>query len=266
MSEYLNVLFYILCDENFYMKIIRSARKIPGIISISHYHGTNLVKASAEWNESEYNTRIKEIRKTAHVKGIKILKKTRRIVRSLREHVEVADDLKVKTVKARRIIRIIDTSIFRKAFEKNIRIKFLILGPGKNSKEFNTHRLALKKVIENDALQVADFPEDLKNESVNISIQEDDLAIKYNYVFILLMSTGSVSEFSSFLRKREIANKIWLFIPNKYRKSRGYLKTGPIKIFKGYYRRICYFDQPEDLLEKAKIIVTDILTFELHVK
>jgi hypothetical protein len=79
-----------------------------------------------------------------------------------------------KTVKARKTSRIIDTSIIKKSIEMNIRIKFLIFGPGKNSKEYKTHRLAVKKLIENVIHQKADFPEDLNIQS-NSPITNDGL-------------------------------------------------------------------------------------------
>jgi uncharacterized protein YihD (DUF1040 family) len=268
MSEHLKVLFYILCEINkdiFYIRIIESVKKIPGILSVSHVEGTNIVEVSAEWNTSEYDVRIKEIRKIAHVKRIEILKKTRHVSRGLREYVEVTDRVVIKTAKVRKISKITDNAIFRKAYEKNIKLKFLILGPGKNSKEYKTHRLALKQLIKN-VRQQADFPVELKNDLENISIKEDDLALKYDYIIILLMSTGSVSEFSSFLRRKEIANKIWLFIPHKYRKSRAYLTAGPVKIFKSYYKRVCYFRHAEDLLVKAKQEMIAIMILELYTR
>jgi hypothetical protein len=270
MSEHVEVSFYTLGDinddDNSYIQIIESVNKIAGIISIGHTQGTNAVEVSAKWGESEYDTRVKEIRKIANVKEIKLLKKTKHVVRSLREHVEVSERItswKIKTAKARKILSIIDTSIIKKSIEMNIRIKFLIFGPGKNSKEYKTHRLALKKLIENIMHQTADFPEDLDVQSKSPVTKEYFLMMEYDYTIILMMSIGSVSEYSTFFIKPKVGHKIRLFVLKKHTRSGSYLTTGPIRMFRNHYRQVYAFSQPEDLLEKATKMIVDILEYRI---
>jgi hypothetical protein len=194
MSEHLKVSFFILCDNNvnYYPQIIESVNKIPGVISILNSQGTNVVEVSAEWIESEYDIRIKEMRKIAHVKEIKILNKTRHVTRSLTEYVEVSERVEAKTIKAKKILKIFEKSIIKKSVELNIGIKFLIFGPGKNSQGYKTHRLALKKLIEETMHQRADFPEDLNDRS-NPVTKEYSLMLEYDYTIILMMSIGAAS-------------------------------------------------------------------------
>jgi hypothetical protein len=105
MSEFLEVSFYILChnndNDNFCMRITESIGKIPGIISVRHIHGTNIVEASGNWTESEYYKRIAEIRNVANRREVKIVKKIRHVVRKIVDNVEISEKVswKIKTAK-----------------------------------------------------------------------------------------------------------------------------------------------------------------------
>jgi hypothetical protein len=85
----------------------------------------------------------------------------------------------------------------------------------------------------------------------------------YDYTIILMMSIGSVSEYSTFFIKPKVGYKIRLFILKKYTRSSSYLTTGPIRMFKNHYRQVYIFCQPEDLLEKATKMLVDILAYRI---
>jgi hypothetical protein len=269
MSEQFEVSFYILCntndDDNFSMRIVESVKKIAGIVSVSHVHGTNKVEGSANWTESEYHKRIDEIKKIIGSREIRIVKKIRYAVRSVTDYVKVSDRVtswKIKTAKAKKISRVIDASIIKKSLEMEIKIKFLIFGPGKNTKEYTTHRLAIKKLIETTIHQKADFPEDLDSKA-NALPKEYFLMMEYDYTIIIMMSMGSVSEYSTFFTKRRVGHKIRLFILKKHARSRSYLATGPIRIFRNHYGHVYAFCQSEDLIEKASKMLIDILEYRI---
>jgi hypothetical protein len=110
--------------------------------------------------------------------------------------------------------------------------------------------------------QKADFPENLDTKS-NPLIKEYSLMRKYDYTIILMMSIGSVSEYSTFFTKPKVAHKIRLFILKKHAKSKSYLANGPIRTFRNHYRQVYAFSQPEDLLEIATKMLVNILEYRM---
>jgi hypothetical protein len=146
----------------------------------------------------------------------------RRVVRTLEDRVSVSDSVTIKSQKARKIDHTITQS------PNNSILSFLVFGPGRNPKEFHLYRVPVKSLIERMG-QVAAFPEDVKipsqGDSIakeladNPAIKELNLMKEYDYTIILLISAGSISEFSMFMSKQEIAYKIRLYIPQKYRGS-----------------------------------------------
>ena len=74
MSEYKEVSFHVLfnvADGNHVSdRIMKSLRKIKGIVTVVHPNNTNAIYVSANWNESETDEKIKQIQKIAYVTGI----------------------------------------------------------------------------------------------------------------------------------------------------------------------------------------------------
>jgi hypothetical protein len=146
-------------------------------------------------------------------------------------------------------------------------LSFLVFGPGKESKDYLSHRVPVKNLFE-ELDQSADFPEDIRVIPIsnslaealadNVATRELDLMRKYDYTIILLISVGSISESSLYVTKADVAYKIRLYVPERYRK-RSYLMTGPVKAFKDVHRHVYYFKNPKHLLEMIRELVTRML-------
>lgn len=186
-----------------------------------------------------------------------------------------------KTDISKQIADIIKSSEIKTAFSE-IKISFLIFGPGKKSPQFKPYRLALKNMIVRKKNQPADLPEEVDNSifrdffrssdfrpsSINRAlknpvVREQIMMSKYDITIILLMSPGSISEYSIFFTKEDLAPKIRLYIPEKYAKSKSFIANGPVKAFKNVYKHVETFSSPEDLLKKVCTMVNDLLTYKL---
>ena len=169
----------------------------------------------------------------------------------------------LRTVRAKRISNTITSSILDK-----FKLSFLIFGPGIGSKDFDSHRKPVKALIEKGLRQDAKFPEDIVIESeqdsvgqalgTNPATKELFLMEHFDYTIILMISIGSISEFSVYLTKREVAPKIMLYIMEKHRRSQSYLMSGPVRVFENVYK-VYYFNNPEDLLLQVKEMVINLI-------
>lgn len=169
----------------------------------------------------------------------------------------------IRTLKARRISNIITSSLLDK-----FKLSFLIFGPGIGSKDFDSHRKPVKALIEKELHQDAKFPEDIVIESeqdsvgqalgTNPATKELFLMEHFDYTIILMISIGSISEFSIYLTRKEVAHKIMLYIMKKRRGSESYLMSGPVRAFENVYK-VYYFDNPEDLLLQVKEMVINLI-------
>jgi hypothetical protein len=77
MSGYVEVSFIIVGDVNdddIYNQIIETVKRMDdnNIITITHTSGTNTVYASANWNKSEIDKKLEQIRNIANVKNVSI--------------------------------------------------------------------------------------------------------------------------------------------------------------------------------------------------
>jgi hypothetical protein len=191
-------------DDRIYKRIIQSLRKIDGgITSVNHSKGTNTIHVSAKWDESEFDNKMESIRKIPNIKNL-IFNKHTSVEVGIRESVKISDSVvawRIKSETAEKISNIIDEHVIKKSLIDNVKVSFLIFGPGKDSKEYGTHRLALKNMIENDMHQIASFPEDLEPNSRYLVFDEYSMMKKYDYTFIVLIGRGSISEFSTFFYK-----------------------------------------------------------------
>jgi hypothetical protein len=170
----------------------------------------------------------------------------------------------LRSTKAHKIDNTITQSLL-----SSFTFSFLVFGPGKKSEEFYSHRVPVKNLIE-ELKQIAAFPEDIEVTS------EDDLLVakelannpatkelylmkeKYDYTIILMISKGSISEYSLYLTKREVENKIKLYVEERYRNSQSYVMSGPVKAFEGVHK-VYYFNDSADLLNKVKEMVIHML-------
>jgi hypothetical protein len=169
----------------------------------------------------------------------------------------------IRTLKANRISNTITSSLLG-----NIKLSFLIFGPGIGSKDFDSHRKPVKALIEKELHQNAIFPEDIDIESeqdsvdqvlgTNPATKELYLMKQFDHTIILMISIGSISEFSIYLTRREVAHKITLYIMKKHRHSKSYLMSGPVGAFKNVYK-VYYFNSPEDLLLQVKERVNNLI-------
>lgn len=175
----------------------------------------------------------------------------------------------LKSLKARRVNRRTRTQALTRRFT----LSFLVFGIGEGSEGFDSHRVPVKRLIE-ELDQNAAFPEEIpaasRGGSVekalqgNTAVREIFLVQEYDYTFIIMMSYGSVSEFSSLLTKPEVAYKIRLYIPTKYRNSPGYLTTGPVKAFNDVHRHVYYFNDPQHLLSRVRRMVLKMIVLRAY--
>lgn len=170
----------------------------------------------------------------------------------------------IKSQKARKVDNAITESL------NNSKLSFLVFGPGKRLPEFHSHRAPVKSLIER-LNQIAVFPEDVevpsgsdliaKRLADNPATKELYLMKKYDYTIVLLMGVGSISEYSIYLTKSEVAYKIRLYIADKHRRS-GYLIAGPVKAFKDVYKQVYYFKNPAHLLVRVKKMVESMIVLK----
>ena len=118
-------------------------------------------------------------------------------------------------------------------------------------------------MIENDMHQVAIFPEDIATSIKSIVIDEYFMMEDTDYTIILLMSRGSISEYSTFLLKESVAHKIRLYVSKEHAKSRSYLNIGPIALFKRVHNHVFEFSEPKDPLSTAAEMVINILELRI---
>ncbi|MHC1583725.1 MAG: TIR domain-containing protein [Methanosarcinales archaeon] len=141
----------------------------------------------------------------------------------------------------------------------------LIFGPGQRSEDYR-YRKIVREILEENFETI--FPEDfadinklmdwykehgiiLKENEVKLSkgssaTKELILADYCNYVYIILMSPGAISEFSQFYIDR-IADKIRVFIPMGYYESDSYISFGPLKVFDNKYKQVYPFKDESEL-------------------
>ena len=79
----------------------------------------------------------------------------------------------------------------------------------------------------------------------------------------LLMSIGSIAEYSTFFIKENVAHKIRLYVLKKHVNSKNYLNTGPIDLFRKVHKQVYQFSKPEDLLKIAAEMVRGILALRI---
>ncbi|MHC1572803.1 MAG: hypothetical protein ACXQTL_08725, partial [Methanosarcinales archaeon] len=138
-------------------------------------------------------------------------------------------------------------------------------GPGQRSEDYR-YREIVREILEENFETI--FPEDfaninelmdwykehgiiLKENEVKLSkgssaTKELILADYCNYVYIILMSPGAISEFSQFYIDR-IADKIRVFIPMGYYESDSYISFGPLKVFDNKYKQVYPFKDESEL-------------------
>ncbi|MEO9294280.1 MAG: hypothetical protein ABI347_01625 [Nitrososphaera sp.] len=188
-------------------------------------------------------------------------------------------DFELSSDRAKQVSDIIKAALYNTAesFEK---INFLVFGPSKDTPEFKTHRLPIKEMIRNKKRQNADFPEDidekvlkkvadpkdpgyLKKILENPATKEIILARGYDFIVIPLISVGTFSEFSLFVKDTRIAPKIRLYIPKEFARSKGFLTKGPVEVFRRAYDNVKSFKDSKDLLKKVCDTVDDLITMRL---
>lgn len=195
------------------------------------------------------------------------------------DDLENHDNYSPQTDKAKRISAILKESLY-KTVRRTPRINFLVFGPGIGTQGYDSHRLPIKKMIEEKKYQNAEFPEDIKEDTLsgildpndpdylgkflkNTAAKEYIMAGAYDYIIIPLMSVGTFSEFSFFIRNDSIAQKIRLYVPSEHAESQGFLNTGPVKAFKDAYHSVKSFDDAPDLMVKVCEDIDNLIVMRL---
>lgn len=167
--------------------------------------------------------------------------------------------VRFKTAKARGISSIIESSLLG-----STKLKFLVFGPADGADGYETHRVAVKnKII--DLGQIADFPEDLDLKltgSDNPLLQELELMQEYDCTIIVMISIGSIAEYVTFVRSRQVVHKIRLFVDKKHQHSEGFLNSGLIEPFNRVYKQVFYFNHANHLLRQVRKMVKDMIILD----
>jgi hypothetical protein len=78
----------IIDNVDHYTEIVKSLDTIDGLTTVSYAHGTNVIYIAANWKESEFDNKIKEVENTPNVKNVKITGKHRAVKRSIHPNCE----------------------------------------------------------------------------------------------------------------------------------------------------------------------------------
>jgi len=197
---------------------------------------------------------------------------------SLADQNDADTEFDLKSEQSKRVNNIIKESL-EELFKNFPRLNFLVFGPGVGTKEFETHRLAVKNMIIDKKKQNADLPEEIDEQVINGIIEDSSgstsplikkvlgnpaskelvMARGWDFLIILLMNIGAVSEFSLFMTNPTIAPKVRLFIPERYTNSEGFVNEGTVAMFKNAYDNIKTFRDAQDLLKKVCDTVEDLI-------
>jgi len=183
----------------------------------------------------------------------------------------------LRTSKARQVYIIVDPEAVKRITEY-VRASFLILGPGEGSEGYELRKM-IKKVIESKK-QVATFPEDvpvnklyeylsshgidssyLSRVVVNLTTREYVLMLGYDITIILLMSDGSISEYSTYFIKRNVAHKIWVYQSESVSHAPSYVNMGPLDLFSKVYRQVDNFTSSQNLKKNVRGRIDDLLAY-----
>lgn len=148
--------------------------------------------------------------------------------------------------------------------------RVLIFGPGQGSEDYR-YRENVREILEEHFETI--FPEDFCDitelmdwyKEHGISLTEDQvklsnrssatkeliLADYCSYIYIILISPGTISEFSQFYIDR-VAYKIRVLIPLEYYKSDSYISSGPLKVFDDKYKQVYAFKDESELLKLVR--------------
>jgi hypothetical protein len=147
--------------------------------------------------------------------------------------------------------------------KRGIRLKVLILGPGKSGGEIYLKRCHLRELLTRLGHE-AHFCEDiwtrnaLERSGLNLAVAEYVQALAYDYVICLMASPGSIGEAHDFAKDKRIAVKMMICVDRKHK--RGYSASGVLRIFEGYNGKLDWFKTPTDIADchLAKRVVEHI--------
>jgi len=141
------------------------------------------------------------------------------------------------------------SSVLRE-IDNRIRLRVMILGPGKEGGKIYEKRCEIRERIKSLG-HVADFCEDvwkprvLASSGLNLAVAEFLQARAYDYIVCLMDSPGAIGEVHDFARDKKIAHKMLICLDKKHKK--GYSAQGVIRIFEGRNGKMDWFKNPTDL-------------------
>ncbi len=189
-------------------------------------------------------------------------------------------DFILKTERSRRIQNNMKEGLIE-IFKDLPSLNFLVFGPGVNTVGYETHRIPVRNMIIEKKKQNADLPEEINEDEINqiihlfpssslirkifgnLASREVVMVRGWDYLIILLMNRGAISEFSLFMTNPDIAPKVRLFIPEEIANSDGFVNRGPVPLFKSVHDNVRTFRDPKDLLKKVCDMVEDLIVFRL---
>jgi hypothetical protein len=172
---------------------------------------------------------------------------------------------------AKDIDDIIESGFLRAA--SRVKLKILVLGPSSESSDYAGLRVPSRNRIR-EMGHDAEFPEEISDVAVkkmlndrNVQIQDVDNLLSnwtakelilirlYDFAVVLVVSPGSISEFSTFFANQSIASKMRVYVRQEHLKADSYIAAGPLDALKKVHNNVEGFDEKKDLLEKIEAFV-----------
>lgn len=146
--------------------------------------------------------------------------------------------------------RIVNDAYNRKRREVIAKTKVLVFGPGQGKENPGfLEREAVRDMLEENGCR-AHYPESILNGG-NAVFGESVLIGEYNLVYILLMGLGPSVEFSHFIQRELVAQKVRIFQEAKYKMTTSFLNE-VLEPFCALYRQCYNFDDRNSLVSAAR--------------
>jgi len=137
-----------------------------------------------------------------------------------------------------------------KIMRTTIRLRILILGPGRTGGDIYVKRCQIRDIMtqlghEAHFCEELLTPDLLQRSGLNLGVAEYVQALTYDYIICLMASPGSVGEVHDFARNKKMAAKMMICVDGKHKG--GYSAQSVIRIFESYNGKIDWFDYPADI-------------------
>lgn len=172
---------------------------------------------------------------------------------------------------AKEIDDIIESGFERAA--SRVKLRILVLGPSSESPDYSGLRVPSRNRIR-ELGHDAEFPEEIPDETVKKMLKDRDIQIQdvdnllsnwtakelilirlYDFAVVLVVSPGSISEFSTFFANQSIAPKMRVYLRQEHLKAESYIAGGPLDALRKVHNNVEGFEEKSDLLEKIEVFI-----------